>query len=70
LIIWLKQYFKYPVGAMKAAYGTFLTVLLMEYVHDQVANEAANGFNVTWARTKPIVVSVGGCLSNLPEPRM
>jgi hypothetical protein len=55
---------------MKAAYGTFLTVLLMEYVHDQVANEAANGFNVTWARTKPIVVSVGGCLSNLPDPRM
>jgi parallel beta-helix repeat protein len=56
---WTDQNATYPVGAMKAAYGTFLTALLMEYIHDQVANEAANGFNVTWARTKPIAVSVG-----------
>ncbi len=56
---WLNQNSNYPVGAMKAAYGTFLTALIMEYTHDQVANEAANGFNVTWARTKPIVVFCG-----------
>lgn len=44
---------------MKAAYGTFLTALLMEYIHDQVADAAASEFNVTWARTHPIAVSVG-----------
>ncbi len=44
---------------MKAAYGTFLTALIMEYVHNQVADTAAKEFNVTWARTNPIIVSVG-----------
>lgn len=59
LAYWLNQNSTYPVGAMKAAYGTFLTALIMEYVHDQVADQAASEYNVTWTRTHPIVVSVG-----------
>ena len=43
---------------MRAAYGTFLTSLLMIKTHDMVADQAAAQFNVTWTRTTPIVVSV------------
>ncbi|NYB51585.1 MAG: right-handed parallel beta-helix repeat-containing protein [Methanobacteriaceae archaeon] len=59
LAYWLNQNSTYPVGAMKAAYGTFLTALLMEYCHDQVADVVAREFNITWTRTHPIAVSVG-----------
>jgi parallel beta-helix repeat protein len=48
----------YPTGPMKAAYGTFLTSLLMIKAHDMVADAAATKFNVTWSRTTPIIVSV------------
>ena len=44
---------------MKVAYGTFSPVLLVEYCHDQVADEAASEFNVAWSRTSPIIVSAG-----------
>ena len=44
---------------MKVAYGTFSPVLLVEYCHDQVADETASDFNVTWSRTSPIIVSAG-----------
>jgi hypothetical protein len=47
---------------MKAAYGTFLTSLLVIRCHDMVAEQAAEEFNVTWSRTTPVVVS---CLDNL-----
>lgn len=52
---------------MKAAYGTFLTALLVEYCHDQVADDITSEFNVTWARTSPIVVTAGddACLTYL-----
>ena len=43
---------------MRAAYGTFLSSLLMIKSHDMVADQAAAEFNVTWTRTTPIVVSV------------
>ncbi len=43
---------------MRAAYGTFLSSLLMIKAHDMVADQAAAEFNVTWTRTTPIVVSV------------
>jgi hypothetical protein len=43
---------------MRAAYGTFLSSLLMIKAHDMVADQAATKFNVTWTRTTPIVVSV------------
>jgi len=49
----------YPEGPMKAAYGTFLTALLMEYNHDMVADAAASKFNVIWSRTSPKIVSAG-----------
>ena len=43
---------------MRAAYGTFLSSLLMIKAHDMVADQAAAEYNVTWTRTTPIVVSV------------
>lgn len=49
----------YLPGAMKAAYGTFFTSLMMIYCHDMVADQAAEEFNVTWSWTHPIIVSVG-----------
>ena len=48
----------YPKGPMKAAYGTFFASLVMIYMHDLVADEAANCSNVTWGRTAPVIVSV------------
>ncbi|MBW4258078.1 hypothetical protein [Methanobacterium sp. MZ-A1] len=47
----------YAPGAMKAAYGTFLTSLLVIKCHDMVADQAATAYNVTWTRTTPVVVS-------------
>ncbi|BDZ71966.1 hypothetical protein GCM10025861_24830 [Methanobacterium petrolearium] len=49
----------YPVGAMKAAYGTFFTSLMTIYCHDILADAAAEEFNVTWSRTHPVAVFVG-----------
>ena len=43
---------------MKAAYGTFLTALLVEYCHDAVADQAASKYNVSWNRTSAVVFSV------------
>jgi hypothetical protein len=57
---WFNEYknqTKYTPGTMKAAYGTFLTSLLVIKTHDMVADQAADKFNVTWSRTTPIVVS-------------
>ena len=48
----------YANGPMKAAYGTFLTSLMMIKCHDMIADQAAAQYNVTWTRTTPIVVSV------------
>ncbi len=57
---WLDQYSLYQsVGAMDAAYATFLTALLTVYVHDDLADNIASDLNVTWTRTSPVVVSVG-----------
>lgn len=55
---WLDKASGYPVGGMKAAYGTFLASLLLIRSHDMVADEAAGEFNVTWSRSSPVVVSV------------
>jgi parallel beta-helix repeat protein len=54
---WLNKKSLYAPGAMKAAYGTFLTSLLVIKCHDMVADQAASEFNVTWSRTTPIAVS-------------
>ncbi len=54
---WLDKQSLYAPGAMKAAYGTFLTSLLIIKCHDMVADQAATAYNVTWSRTTPVVVS-------------
>ncbi|PKL66220.1 MAG: hypothetical protein CVV28_11995, partial [Methanobacteriales archaeon HGW-Methanobacteriales-1] len=54
---WLGKKSLFAPGAMKAAYGTFLTSLLVIKCHDVVADQAADRFNVTWCRTTPVVVS-------------
>ncbi|NMO09184.1 right-handed parallel beta-helix repeat-containing protein, partial [Methanobacterium subterraneum] len=54
---WLDRQSLYAPGAMKAAYGTFLTSLLVIKCHDMVADQAATAYNVTWTRTTPVVVS-------------
>ncbi|NYB52643.1 MAG: hypothetical protein HVN35_08815 [Methanobacteriaceae archaeon] len=48
----------YANGPMKAAYGTFLTSLMMIKCHDMIADQAAAQYNVNWTRTTPIMVSV------------
>ncbi len=58
LSYWLGLKNNYAKGAMKAAYGTFLTALLVIYEHDRVADQAANAFNVSWNRTTPVMVSM------------
>lgn len=55
---WLNQKEVYIPGLMKAAYGTFLTPLLVIYENDRVADEAASKFNVTWNRISPVCVSL------------
>ncbi|WP_054835024.1 hypothetical protein [Methanobrevibacter arboriphilus] len=58
LSYWVSQKDSFNFGAMKAAYGTFLTALLVIYEHDRIADQAANAFNVSWSRTTPIMVSM------------
>jgi parallel beta-helix repeat protein len=54
---WLNQESNYNSSpAMNAAYDAFLTTLLVEYTHDQIADNITSQYNVTWSRTSPIVV--------------
>lgn len=55
---WLNQKENYESGLMKAAYGTFLTSLLVIYENDRVADDAAEKYNVTWSRVSPVCVSL------------
>lgn len=55
---WLDQKELYAPGLMKAAYGTFLTPLIVIYENDRVADEFATEFNVTWSRISPACVSL------------
>ena len=55
---WLDQPPSYLTGvAMNATYNSFLTALLVEYLHDKAADNCSSDFNVTWNRTSPIIVS-------------
>ena len=58
LRFWLDKKIEYVPGMMKAAYGTFLSALLVIYEHDRVADNAASKFNVTWQRVTPVCVSL------------
>lgn len=60
--IFLCVFFNYSTlylgGSLDAAYGTFLTVLMVEFTHDMLADNVSSEYNVTWGRTSPIIVSV------------
>jgi hypothetical protein len=43
---------------MNATYASFMTALLVEYAHDQLADNISSECNVTWSRTSPAIVSV------------
>ena len=58
LSYWVSQKNLFSPGAMKAAYGTFLTALLVIYEHDRIADQAAKTYNVTWDRKTPVMVSM------------
>lgn len=47
------------------SYNAFLASLLVEYTHDQIADNFTNQYNVTWNRTSPIIVSMGEDLSEM-----
>jgi hypothetical protein len=54
---WWNQRSSYQTDAMNAAYTTFVTALMVEYIHDQIADNITTTYNVNWSRTSPIVVS-------------
>ena len=58
LSYYLNQKDLYNPGLMKAAYGTFLSSLLVIYEHDCVADMAGETFNVSWSRVSPVCVSL------------
>ena len=58
LSYWLNKNNVYEPGLMKAAYGTFLTDLIIMYEHDCVADLAAETFNVSWFRSSPTAFSL------------
>ena len=45
-------------GEMNAAYGSFLSALLVIYEHDKLADKFANYYNVTWNRVSPVAFSM------------
>lgn len=58
LSFWLNKSNDYEPGLMKAAYGTFLTDLIVMYELDCVACLAGEAFNVTWLRSSPAAFSL------------
>jgi hypothetical protein len=54
---WLNK--NYTVGSLKAAYGTFLNGLMTTYMHDNLANEKDNLYNLTWTRNQNTIVMSG-----------
>lgn len=55
---WLDYGELLSAGEMKAAYGSFLSALLVIYEHDKLADKFANYYNVTWNRVSPVVFSM------------
>ena len=55
---WLDYGELLSAGEMKAAYGLFLSALLVIYEHDKLADKFANYYNVTWNRVSPVVFSI------------
>lgn len=55
---WLDYGELLSAGEMKAAYGSFLSALLVIYEHDKLADKFANYYNVTWNRVSPVAFSM------------
>lgn len=55
---WLDYGEVLSVGEMKAAYGSFLSALLVIYEHDKLADKFANYYNVSWSRISPVAFSM------------
>ena len=55
---WLDYGELLSAGEMKAAYGSFLSALLVIYEHDKLADKFANYYNVTWNRVSPAAFSM------------
>jgi hypothetical protein len=56
---WLNKNSSYPVGGMKAAYGTFLTALTTIWLSDKLSNANSPKYNVTWSRAKGTITMAG-----------
>ncbi len=56
---WTLQKNKYPIGYLKAAYGTFLSALVTIQTHDDLANKTAQELGIKWNRPKTILVMNG-----------
>lgn len=56
---WLNVSDFYPVGGMKAGYGTFLTALTTIWFSDLLANQEADNFNISWNRSNTVAVLSG-----------
>ena len=56
---WLNKNSTYPVGYMKASYGTFMTALTTLWLSDKLADEIAPQLNITWSRNMFTVVMGG-----------
>ena len=71
---WLNKKSSYPIGGMKAAYGTFMTALTTLWLSDKLTDEMASCLNVTWNRNMPTVVMSGvngnGAYVSCPDPAM
>ncbi|KZX14561.1 hypothetical protein [Methanobrevibacter curvatus] len=72
---WVNQNVSYPVGPLKASYGTFLTGLTTIWLSDKLADLHKAKFNVTWDRNSSIFVmagvnNVGGAYIHIPDATM
>ncbi len=55
---WLnKSSFYQSPGGLSDAYATFMTSLMVEYANDVMAESVSSDLNITWSRTRPVVVS-------------
>lgn len=59
IIHYLNQNRSYPIGGMKASYGTFLTALSTIWLSDFFADLYSQKYNVTWNRNSNIIVMCG-----------
>lgn len=53
---WSAQKSKYPIGHLKAAYGTFLSALVTIQIHDTLADNIARELGIKWTRPKTILL--------------